>query len=969
MDPLVDQRLDPRIGHGLCLSPAHLLSLALANNKHTMGQLPSGAEGAAAGVLTYSFVCLGASCIMVWLTWHHRERTSYVAFLSYFTLLSTLCSIIQQIHSLVRWRAIIEGQFNNLKTNAGNPELIISNSSVGLDLVLFYIQYYSYTVESFLVMFWGWALVQSVYQLSSNPKLKLPLKIVNRAGIGFSIGFPLITISSLQLKAVRANTQVFMLLAKQPLFWSLGLGALSLILVFGRYLHSRRQVNRLPFMQVEASASTSGSQQSHKRRSMYDQWLLIRFTIAFFLMGGFALSIAAFSATSAERIAEEGQKPAPDFSAERARSTYISYMPGVTASLLVFIVFATTKPCIEYMKSCLFARAAHPTARPEIPELPVEPASRISKPRISYHRSDAPTYATLSHTWGEGEVSFQDMLSGRGRSMPGFSKIKAACSEAARQNINWVWVDTCCIDKTSSAELSEAINSMYDWYQKSSVCFAYMSGVDCPLRDLDDHACDLLSCEQLSTSFRWAKWFSRGWTLQELIAPKNVEFFSQEWKSLGSKRASAPLISDITGISEIVLLGNEHVSSCSIAMRMSWAAGRVCTRIEDTAYCLFGLFDINMPLLYGEGNKAFFRLQEEILRSSNDLSLLVWSSSGDSVGRTSYSSVLAESPANFVYSYRLQAIPERRDPANFTKLGLHIKMELIPTSSRPWHLGHLRYFQQPGRRPVIFDVIMRQPSTGIRFLAFRVMRVHVNAVEYGRNEPEIPHFVRLSVSGKEFLEPRPVKEVAKPLQEIFIRKTLSREDKIAFSGGVHLLNARLHPSLGGITSTEAECTIKSITRLELGTFRTSVFTVVRSGGRRWQWSSDYCCLLSSSILPEFAQPIESDALVFSLEHAYTPSVFLILRSWGDTDPTISLHSTFPHDEAKIEELEDQASSTKPSVAKLQVGPLLLMMTLIKDPRWRHHHVLFFRYQCDDQKRSSSILNSIPRGGQEFRITV
>lgn len=164
---------------------------------------------------------------------------------------------------------------------------------------------------------------------------------------------------------------------------------------------------------------------------------------------------------------------------------------------------------------------------------------------------------------------------------------------------------SCCIDKSSTAELSEAINSMFRWYRTAAICYAYLSDVS--------HLTDL---EQ-------SRWFTRGWTLQELLAPKDVRFYSSHWKLLGSKLQMSDRLWEKTGIEPEVLSTGvfDHVS---IAMRMSWAAGRKTTRVEDAAYCLMGMFDVNMPLLYGEGKKSFLRLQEEIMKVSDDHSLFAW---------------------------------------------------------------------------------------------------------------------------------------------------------------------------------------------------------------------------------------------------------------------------------------------------------------------------------------------------------
>jgi hypothetical protein len=251
----------------------------------------------------------------------------------------------------------------------------------------------------------------------------------------------------------------------------------------------------------------------------------------------------------------------------------------------------------------------------------------------------------------------------------GFKKIEATCRIALKQGIEYAWIDTCCIDKSSSAELSEAINSMFAWYRDSAVCYAWLSDFE---RDgefalTDDKVItsfesfpdegrayndpepltsqDLYIRDRINKSLRKCRWFSRGWTLQELIAPKHVEFYDRNWNCFGSKMQLAPILSWITGIDQDVLKGRS-LEQVLVGRRMSWAANRQTRRVEDMAYCLLGIFDINMPLLYGEGEKAFTRLQEEIIRSSNDLSIFAWTSKlGD---KRLFRSLWASSPNEFI---------------------------------------------------------------------------------------------------------------------------------------------------------------------------------------------------------------------------------------------------------------------------------------------------------------------------------
>jgi hypothetical protein len=225
-----------------------------------------------------------------------------------------------------------------------------------------------------------------------------------------------------------------------------------------------------------------------------------------------------------------------------------------------------------------------------------------------------PRYAILSHTWGAEEVLLQDLAKAQVKSMKGYSKIKSCCLQAKQDGFEWVWIDTCCIDKSSSAELSEAINSMYQWYSNAHICYAFLA--DVPY----DHPSDVTT----SNAFLGSEWFRRGWTLQELIAPRNVEFYSANWTLIGSKLYLCEEIFKITGVSVKILRAIDHPRQCSTAQRMSWVANRKTTRIEDMAYCMMGLFDINMPLLYGEGTRAFIRLQEHILKQNEDYTLLIW---------------------------------------------------------------------------------------------------------------------------------------------------------------------------------------------------------------------------------------------------------------------------------------------------------------------------------------------------------
>ncbi|KAJ8115339.1 hypothetical protein OPT61_g2993 [Boeremia exigua] len=231
---------------------------------------------------------------------------------------------------------------------------------------------------------------------------------------------------------------------------------------------------------------------------------------------------------------------------------------------------------------------------------------------VEFIGDDHPPYAILSHTWSQTnkEVTFAAFVSGECAEnsdyAKSYEKIRRCGQQAAKDGLKHFWVDTCCINKESSAELSEAINSMYRWYRDADACYAYLNDVHHKLE------------------FRKSRWFKRGWTLQEVLAPADVIFFDASWSMIGFKTSLITTLSERTGIDARALHDGTSLNDFSIAERMSWAAGRQTSRIEDEAYCLLGILDVNMPLIYGEGKRAFIRLQEELLKSSNDASILAY---------------------------------------------------------------------------------------------------------------------------------------------------------------------------------------------------------------------------------------------------------------------------------------------------------------------------------------------------------
>ncbi|KAJ4390719.1 hypothetical protein N0V93_004317 [Gnomoniopsis smithogilvyi] len=352
-------------------------------------------------------------------------------------------------------------------------------------------------------------------------------------------------------------------------------------------------------------------------------------------------------------------------------------------------------------------------------------------------------FAILSHTWQAGEeVTFQDMQNFEAHVLEhkyGFYKIQNMC-RIARRYWKYVWIDTCCIDKTSSAELTEAINSMFRYYRTAEACYVFLSDFrELPMR-ISEH--DRLA--QVARNLRNCKWFTRGWTLQELIAPSRLEFFDDHWNFLGEKADLESVLSEITNIDESVLRDSSRLYTIPVARRMSWASRRQTAREEDIAYCLLGIFDITMPLLYGEGAKAFLRLQQQIAMENSDLSIFAWeacstnevSSHGDGEARpedNQYSGIFAETPGDFskcatlrMHRAKLASMPGEM---TMTNIGLRLSGAHITT-----HLDHivlglncLRHSQVNGSLEWMGIYLVRFGSSYIRT---RPSKVHTSGSKH-----------------------------------------------------------------------------------------------------------------------------------------------------------------------------------------------------------------------------------------------
>jgi hypothetical protein len=299
---------------------------------------------------------------------------------------------------------------------------------------------------------------------------------------------------------------------------------------------------------------------------------------------------------------------------------------------------------------------------------------------------NVPPYSILSHCWGAEEVTYQEisapvLLSAAAGpaylEKAGYAKINSACLRSIHDGLEWPWVDTCCIDKSSSAELNESINSMYKWYQNAEVCYAFLE---------ETHELSFnQTWNEVSKEICRDKWFNRGWTLQELIAPAKVEFFDKKWGGIGNKFVCSKHISMLTAIPENVIRSSDQMRLFGVATKMSWAAGRKTTRIEDVAYSLMGIFQVNMPLLSGEGKKAFIRLQEEISKDSDDHSIFAWDfQDNNEKERCHLCGVLADSPLRFAKSADIYPRSKVTDglraftsPYSMTNIGLQIVL--------PWY--------------------------------------------------------------------------------------------------------------------------------------------------------------------------------------------------------------------------------------------------------------------------------------------
>ncbi|KAI0018261.1 hypothetical protein F4780DRAFT_533217 [Xylariomycetidae sp. FL0641] len=323
-----------------------------------INQLPEGAEGAAALSLIYASISWICSALMIWLTWVHHERLSYVAIVAYWSCVSTMASIAQQIHDITWWEHIMWEQFKRTSSFVDNPELAIANGSYGLDLALYYIQYYTYNVEAMCVLFWAGELAQSIYGWDANPKWKYKLRRINKAGKVISMVFPLITVLLLRVPAIQRIFVVFIILADIPLMLSLTMGSATVVAILIRYVRTRKKftqwtppnnstvksdTDRSSGTAVRGTVSDNGDGDSRKKnQGIYDRWLMVRFTCAFVVLSVFDVTNTLFQVTATQNNRKDTGSTEPDLSVGRANSTLFLFMPGVTPGVFLFIIFGTT---------------------------------------------------------------------------------------------------------------------------------------------------------------------------------------------------------------------------------------------------------------------------------------------------------------------------------------------------------------------------------------------------------------------------------------------------------------------------------------------------------------------------------------------------------------------------------------------------------------------------------------------------
>lgn len=359
-------------------------------------------------------------------------------------------------------------------------------------------------------------------------------------------------------------------------------------------------------------------------------------------------------------------------------------------------------------------------------------------------------FAILSHTWGANEVTFKEFADPNVSSLTGYHKVKQTCRLARVMGISYAWIDSCCIDKSSSTELSEAINSMFKWYSLAKVAYAYLDDWDREAKLDSGKSQDLKKC----------KWFTRGWTLQELIAPKEILFYDASWTLQGSKSSLVAHLSRITNIEKQILKNTRSLRQVPVATRMSWAAHRSTTIEEDVAYCLIGIFDVNIPMLYGEGaTKAFIRLQEAILSSVNDLTLFAWQAKPED--QQKYRGVFARQPNEFI---RFSVFENGHD------IDLGLKTNVAPGFSREFTLTNKGVRLEAALSSS--DTVLSVETTSVRYFPEKLtteLGIHLKKYGAGLYARARPHELTKFFNSVSHLGPH---------STVFLSRDLSEEESV-----------------------------------------------------------------------------------------------------------------------------------------------------------------------------------------------
>ena len=352
-------------------------------------------------------------------------------------------------------------------------------------------------------------------------------------------------------------------------------------------------------------------------------------------------------------------------------------------------------------------------------------------------------YAILSHTWTikpDKELELEDIRTAgneaaKAKLVEVNPKTRETCRLAQMSALSYAWIDTICIDQNSSSDKSEAINAMYRYYQDAKICFTHLFDVDghgITLTDFNPNKPDTDDMKAVRKEFTNARWFKRGWTLQELLAPPQLWFYDKNWNRLGSRDELCDTIAKITRIEPGVLQDAQQMWACSIAKRMSWAAGRETRRQEDKAYSLLGIFGVNMPMIYGEGARAFIRLQEEIIKISDDQSLFTWSTSEDQ----NNSALLARSPDAFKGCTNIIREPLRTDeyPYSVNNRGISMQLNLVCWSTDVY-IAPINCIRQP-----------TQQQSGTQYKKSLQLGLFL------KREKENDKFIRIAFQGKDIYE-------------------------------------------------------------------------------------------------------------------------------------------------------------------------------------------------------------------------